>query len=188
MIRPFTLGLAAVLAIVAGATACPAATIEIVQYGVYTSEQVEPPTGDFETMRSARVTRICHVMTTSTVPAGGGEFGFRYRVSGSPIGRPVDITHVLTYPDFRKPRGSPVSYVINKERGRVFTGDVSYRGWFNRRSIPGPWTFQIWENDRKLAEAVFTVVERGAFKIQPDGDSTCFLMSNLEGAMKWHWT
>jgi hypothetical protein len=78
--------------------------------------------------------------------------------------------------------------VINKEPGRLFTGDVSYRSWANRRSIPGTWTFQIWENDRMLAKAVFTVVERDAFKIRPDGDSTCFPMSNLEGAMPWHWT
>jgi hypothetical protein len=178
-----------VLALLAGPSrAGDSVAIEILEYGLFTSEEVAPSTGVYETMRSATVTKVCHVMTTSTVSAGGGEFGLRYRVLGSPAGRPVGITHVLIYPDARIPTDSPVFYVTNRQDERLVTGSTGYRGWANRRTRPGTWTFQIWEKDRMLAETVFTVVEKSAFKVRPDGDSSCFVLSNLQGATQWHST
>jgi hypothetical protein len=110
-----------------------------------------------------------------------------YRVVGSPVGTPVYITRVLRYPDPRA-RGSSVSYVTNRQRVRMPIGGRDYFGWANRRIIPGTWTFQIWEEDRMLAEAVFTAVDRKAFTLRPNDESSCFLMSTLEGAMQWRWT
>jgi hypothetical protein len=78
--------------------------------------------------------------------------------------------------------------VINKQRVRIPIGGLDYFGWANRRTIPGVWTFQIWEEDRMLAEAVFTAVDRNSFKIRPDGETACFLMSSVEGGLKWHLT
>jgi hypothetical protein len=179
------------LAIVGPAAAAHAADIRvaILQYGLFTTEELEPSTGtDGKTMRAAIVTNVCHVMTTSIVPAGGGpEFGVSYRVVGSPTGTPVDITRVLRYPDPRT-HGPSVSYVTNRQRVRMPIGGRDYFGWANRRIIPGTWTFQIWEGDRMLAEAVFTAVDRKAFTLRSNDESSCFLMSALEGAMKWHWT
>jgi hypothetical protein len=65
---------------------------------------------------------------------------------------------------------------------------MDYFAWANRRILPGIWTFQIWEEDRKLAEAVFTAVDRNPLTVRANGNSSCFLMSNFEGGMKWPWT
>jgi hypothetical protein len=158
--------------------------IQILQYGVFATEQVTPSRGSHETMKSATVTNVCHIATTSIVPAGGGEFGVRYRVIGPSIGTPVEIVHVLTYPDSRTPPGSPLAYVTNRQREPTTIGKSAYNGWANRNSRPGTWTFQIWENKRKLAEAVFTVVDKDEFKVQreklrSDSDSACFPVSGL---------
>ena len=183
--------LAIALAFIGSAMAAHAADVSatIVQYGLFTAEEVEPSTGrDGPTMRAAVLTNICHLMTTSIVPAGGGPgFGVRYRVLGSPFGMPVELTRVIKYPDPGK-RGPTSSVVTNRQRVRVPIGEFDYFGWANRRHIPGIFTFQIWEQDHMRAETVFTAVDGRTFLVRPDGDSNCFLMSNLEGAMKWHWT
>lgn len=179
----------AFIGLVTAAYAADDIRVSVIQYGLFTTEELEPSTGtDGTTMRSALVTNVCHIMTTSIVPAGGGpEFGVSYRVLGSPTGATVDITRVLKYPDPRARRAA-ASYVINKQRVRMPIGGRDYFGWANRRIIPGVWTFQIWEEDRMLAEAVFTAIDRKTFVLRPNDESSCFLMSSLEGGMKWHWT
>jgi hypothetical protein len=166
-----------------------ASSIEVFEYGIYTAKVESQGTGMNETMKYAGVSQICHVMTTSVVPNRDNlQFGFRFRVHGSTSGAPVDFRRVFRWPDHLKPPTLPVTYVTNESVERYQVDQTSYWGWSNWQTRPGVWTFQIFEMDRKLAEMVFTVVDKDEIKVRPDGDSTCFQMSERKGAMKWHWT
>ena len=71
------------VAVIGSAMAAHAADISVtvLQYGLFTTEELEPSTGtDGTTMRASVVTNVCHVMTTSIVPAGGGP-GIRRELS-----------------------------------------------------------------------------------------------------------
>jgi hypothetical protein len=184
MKRLVTLAMAGIVSGTAWAAAADQTSIKILEYGIYTAEVEVPRT---EAMRPARVRNVCHVMTTLTVPVRDGlRFGFRYVVQGLPFNTPVDIRKIIRFPDDSKPSTPPVSYVTNVEYDRVHIDSVAYLGWVNG-THPGNWTFQIFDKDRKLAEIIFTVVERDAYTIRPDSISTCFPISSIEGTKKWRW-
>jgi Domain of unknown function (DUF3859) len=169
---PFALSIVASL--VACATAGFASSIKIVEYGIYTAEVKVPATGANETRKSAGLVNICHVMTTSIVPARDDlQFGFRFRVYGPAPGSPVMLKKVVTWPDHGKPPTTPETNVTRQEDKKVRVGHTSYTGWINAQARPGIWTFQLFEWDRKLAEMVFTVVGPDDFKVTPEGASTC---------------
>jgi len=160
--------------------------VRIVEYGIYTAETKVPATGVNETMTSAKVANICHVMTTLTVPARDSlYFGLRFRVDGPPVGTMVEISRVIRFPDHTKPVDAPISYIWNDEVRRLRAGQISWTGWANWKSRPGIWTFRLLQADRKLAELSFTMVDKNDFSIRPDGDSTCFQMSGREGGTGW---
>jgi hypothetical protein len=172
-----------VLSIVAAATACTQPnseiTVKTLEYGIFTAEVERPRTGVNETMRAALIRNLCHTMTTAVVPARDGiRFGFRYVVQGPPPGTPVEIRKVVKFPDHQTAPTSAVSYVVNEERERVHVDSIAYFGWVSGGTRPGTWTFQIFDKDRKLAEMVFTVVDKDAFAIRPDGQPKCFQMIN----------
>jgi hypothetical protein len=181
MRRVLSFVLSIVASLVAYATAGFASNIKIVEYGIYTAEVRIPATGANETRKSAGLANICHVMTTSIVPARDQlQFGFRYRVYGPAPGSLVMIKRVVTWPDQRKPPTTPESYVTQQDDKKVRVGQTNYTGWINGQTRPGIWTFQLFEWDRKLAEMKFTVVDPTEVTVRPDGNSTCAPMSATE--------
>jgi hypothetical protein len=169
---------AVITAVLALATPSVASNIEILEFGIYSAEVKIPATGSNETMKSAGLANICHVMTTSVVPARDNlQFGFRFRLLGPDVGKAIGLRRIIRWPDHLKPATSPETYVENEQIKQVKVGEVSWTGWTNWQTRPGIWTFQLFDKDLKLAEMSFTVVAKDAFTIQPSAASTCFRLS-----------
>jgi hypothetical protein len=138
--------------------------IDVVEYGLYTtsaggklaSENV--PSGTVTNKKDIR-----HVQTTNVVPGQLGiEFGLRFNIVGSPAGTVVPLHVVAIF---------PAQGLHDPSAGRTFTtaeydradaigpgGYLSYTFDHDWEVVPGVWTFQIWNQGRKLAEQQFTVV------------------------------
>jgi hypothetical protein len=98
------------------------------------------------------------------VPAQlGVEFGFRYRIVGTPHSWPVTLNFVtlIPAPGIRNPTtGNTITRgeysgqaVLGAEAGRYYGFDHEWE------IVPGSWTLEIWQGDRKLASQSFTVVK-----------------------------
>jgi hypothetical protein len=161
-------------------------SIQITEYGIYTTEGAAsnnaPGTA---TGRVDEVSNIKLVQSTTTVPARPGvEFGFRYKINGQalPPPPPADDT-ILGIKLARKPPPPPVpginlKYVThipkpgmrNPETGNVTLTNIFYQEhkageelyrlyrltekW---EVVPGVWTLEIWDGERKLLSQDFLV-------------------------------
>jgi hypothetical protein len=57
--------------------------LDILEYGIYTAEVVDPGRGANGSEKPIGIRNICHVMTTWVVPTKDKfHFGFRYRING----------------------------------------------------------------------------------------------------------
>jgi hypothetical protein len=137
--------------------------LEITDYGVYTmDEKIISTNADGVTKRDSTNIRLAE--QTLTVKAQlGVHFGFRYNVIGSPADAPVDLRIVLVYP----PGGlhnpdvpHPIygaEFPSHRKIGEqsVYAGITFGHEW---GLVPGPWSVELWQGDRKLASQTFTVV------------------------------
>jgi hypothetical protein len=99
---------------------------------------------------------------TATIPAQKGvNFGFRYRIVGEPKGSPITLKRVFVFPPggITNPKTGKTTFQESVELSRKI-GEVSHTSYRlgDWGRVPGTWTFQIWCQDRKLAEESFTVV------------------------------
>ena len=153
--------------------------VEIVQYGLFRSEIVDrqpDPTGVMHNV----VDKVCHIATTRTVPMKiGVHFGVRYRVTGPVAGERVVLKKLIHYPAAMAPPSParPSSIVSSLVELRV--GTTSYTEYALEQPwelAPGPWTFQFFEGDRKLAEFSFTV--SGDAVVPESTEPSCFQLSS----------
>ena len=172
--------LAFVLVLLAGtaAQARDQVGVEIVQYGLFRSDIVGKQPGPGGVIHNV-VDNICHIATTETVPMKiGVHFGLRYRVTGPVAGGRVLLRRVIHYPVVMTlPGGRPASLVSNFVELRA--GTTSYAEYALEHDwelVPGIWTFQFFERDRKLAEFRFTVAEDAA--VLEEINPTCFQLSS----------
>jgi hypothetical protein len=140
-------------------------SVTIVEKGIYTidtgdeTRDAQTPTG-----KITAVTKVRNIESTVTIPARLGlEFGFQYVVVGDPAGAEVTLDIVTTFPaqGLRNPKASKPLYESKYRRTKKI-GDTVYLGYGfeNLWEVePGIWTFQIWHENRKLAEQSFTVVK-----------------------------
>jgi hypothetical protein len=173
--------LALVLVLVAGtARANEGVGVEIGEYGIFRADiaqTVRDPNGALHNV----VTNICHVSTTRVVPARMGlHFGMRYRVTGPTAGERVLLGKVVHYPTVMTPPApeQPLSEVTGLFELAV--GKASYTEYAFEQPwelVPGVWTFQLFEGERKLAELSFTVVEDSGGPLPGVEESTCFQVS-----------
>ena len=152
-----------VLAVVVG---CPApataqAVVEIVAYGIYTADE-QFAGRDERGFRQHTSTNYRNISTTAEIPAELGlRFGIDYKVTGSSDGKSVSLRRVMIFPPdgLRSPAlPNPIDSIENTATAEV--GElhhVDYRFDDPWELVPGPWFFQIWEGDRKLAEQRFSV-------------------------------
>ena len=139
-------------------------SIDVTEYGLYTlnvTSKQQQATG----VSHNTVSDVRHAATTRTVPAQiGVRFGFRYRVNGNPQGQRVELKKVTIFPapGLKSPKSAqPLQkseYTIVRQ-----TGAVSYTGYGLEDAwevVPGKWTIQIWQDNRKLTEQVFNVVKQ----------------------------
>jgi hypothetical protein len=185
-LRTAVLSLALAFGWVAPGLAAEPVSIKIVEYGIYTAETTKPSSGVNETMKGAQVANVCHVMTTTIVPARDKlRFGFRFRVDGPLVPATVGIRQTVRFPDHTKSSDVPVAYVTNEQLMRPSVGTIYYTGWTNWKTRPGTWLFRLFQADRQLAEMTFTMVDKNDFSIEPEGNSTCFQLSAREGEVIW---
>jgi len=138
--------------------------IEIYDVGIYKSQITghEEAPGTPAGYRNV-VTGIELQQRTTTIPATSGtEFGFRYAIIGNPEGAAVNLRMVSHYPSpgLRNPKtGNAImrgEYSVERK-----LGDKSWKSYLledDWELVPGTWTFEIWQGERKLAEQSFTVM------------------------------
>jgi hypothetical protein len=140
-----------------------AVRVEIVEWGLYRSDLMgkepspEGPSGTRNIVDNVRLQQA-----TTTVPAlVGMKFGYRYKVVGGRLGSTVRLKHVTRFP--KQGVTNPASgktYVTDEYHGIAFAGLTLYRGYsldHDWEVETGPWTLEIWHEDRKLAEKTFMV-------------------------------
>lgn len=129
------------------------------------------------------VTNICHVATTTTVPAILGlHFGFRFRVQGQPEGRVVTLRKDVTYPASVKPPGALQQITGYEHTVARSIDEVSFAGYgfdYSWELMPGTWIFRLLEGDRALAEQRFRVVDGAGRSVPRNGNGGCFRVSKL---------
>lgn len=104
------------------------------------------------------------VGVTTTIPATIGiQFGFRYKIFGTPHAAPVATKAIFIYPEAGavSPRlgllhSTSISKVvtIGKSTGIAYTVEEPWE------LVPGIWTIQLWIDDRKVAEKSFNMVSQ----------------------------
>lgn len=139
--------------------------IEITEVGLYRAEVTgsERAPGTATGARSV-LSNIAHVTTTTTIEAKlGAHFGFRYRTEGRQQSRPVQLRAILIYPQPGVRNPATGNTIVRSEHAlQVRLGQSSYRGYMfehDWEAVPGTWTFELWEGDRKLASQSFEVVK-----------------------------
>jgi hypothetical protein len=159
--------------------------IELTEYGIYTTEAAASTAAPgTATGKIDQVSNIKLVQSTTTIPARVGvEFGFRYRIVGQPAAAPPPQagTTILgiqlgTPPPPRPEPQVNLKYVThipkpgmrNPETGNVTLTNIFYQEhkigeelyrlyrlterW---EIVPGIWTLEIWDGERKLLSQDF---------------------------------
>ena len=155
--------------------------VTIVEHGLYTAEVVGEQR-DSSGVVTDLLANLCHVATTDTVPMRPRvHFGFRYRVDGTEVGSPVDLTLAVTFPEaVHPPAGLPLRRHLR--HSPVPVGAVSYTGYsFDRdwEFVPGVWTLEVLQGERQLAALSFTVVDQAGPALSSPDPSSCFKVSSL---------
>ncbi len=176
------LALLAALLVLAQPAAARVVSVTIVEHGLYTAEVVGQQR-EASGIVTDLLTNLCHVATTDTVPMRPHmHFGFRYRVEGPDTGTPVDLTLAVTFPEtVHPPAGLPLRRHQHSSPP-VPVGAVSYTGYsFDRdwEFVPGVWTLEVLQGERKLAAMSFTVVDQDQPALSLPDPSSCFRVSSL---------
>ncbi len=139
--------------------------IELTGYGIVTNA-VSKRVGIGPSGIPHNITRGDHIETTTNVIplCLGTGFGMRFRIVGAPAGALADIVAIWRFPPpgLAVP-GSTYPAVSDEYTYRDTVGSEAYQTYtFDHRweLVPGTWTLEIWNKDRRLASHDFTVVRR----------------------------
>jgi Domain of unknown function (DUF3859) len=164
-------------------------TATIVEHGIYTAETVRVeklPNG----FNSNIVDKICHIVTTESVPAKlGVQFGYRYRLDGGPAGALVMLRRVTRFPAPIKPENGPPAQSVSEHNISMKVGATSYVGYgFDHawEMVSGTWSLEIWQGDRLLVGQDFEIGAPDAPGTRPrrDGDECFELSVSLPGYVR----
>jgi hypothetical protein len=160
-------------------------SIQVTEYGIYTAEAAA--SNNAPGTASGKIDEVSNIkllQSTTTVPARPGvEFGFRYKINGpAPPPPPADDTilgiKLRATPPSPPAPGINLKYVThipkpgmrNPETGNVTLTNIFYQvhkvgeelyrlyrlteKW---EVVPGVWTLEIWDGERKLLSQDFLV-------------------------------
>jgi hypothetical protein len=100
---------------------------------------------------------------TNKVPMTlGTEFGIEYRVNTQPIGRPIDITTIIYFPEPGLVRPKGRTYKKSTETKRVSIGEPQLHGYgFDEQweLVAGEWVFEVWHKKSRLVRRSFFVYD-----------------------------
>ena len=139
--------------------------IEIVEAGLYRAETatIEQAPGTATRQRNILSETKLLVSTTRVEAKIGVHFGIRYRVVGRPSLATTKLISVTQYPapGLKNPKSDS-----NQMRGELSLfatiGQINYRGYVFEHDwelVPGTWTLELWDGNRKLASQAFDVVK-----------------------------
>lgn len=139
--------------------------IEIVETGIYHAETaaIERAPGTASRQRNVLSETKLIASTTRVEAKLGVHFGMRYRVVGRPSLATVKLTSVTQYPapGLKNPKAGSV-----QTRGEhplfATIAQINYRGYVFEHDwelVPGAWTFELWDGNRKLVSQTFNVVK-----------------------------
>jgi len=162
-----------VLALVLGLGTAQAQTVdrlEITDFGTY---KVEPGSKreNAEGLKTTVARRVEHLESTTTIPARIGiSFSVRYKIVGEPDNAEVTLRKVISFPPpgLQPPRGkivlqseSKVETTIGETVADLYTLEDSFE------LVPGVWTVELWDGERKLLTQSFTL-EKPAEAARPE--------------------
>ncbi len=153
----------------------------IIEHGIYTAETIrtEHMSNGFDTNV---VRNICHVATTTSVPARlGVQFGFRFRVDGAPLGSVVELRRVTRFPTPTKPPGAAAPVSNSQDMFTVKIGTTSYVGFGFDHSwevASGLWSLELWPGNRLLVQEKFDIGNAAPTEV-PRSNDNCFQVSSL---------
>lgn len=135
----------------------PRPALDVLSYGIFKIKRTKKIPD-----KAREISDIEHVRTSLEIPAVmGSNFGAYYRAHGMARGTMMHFRRVLIYPapGLVDPKTGErhTRYVEDIE---VFSGQLFYVGFgFDHEweRVPGRWVMQMWADDRKLSEHVFTV-------------------------------
>ncbi len=156
------LSLLLVVAASADAQTAKVDKITIVDFGIYHLNGVNTDKG-FVPVADVRRAQVSLLSQTHDIPAKiGTKFGFRFQLSGTPTDKEAHIKHIVFYPppgmkdpSLPQPRTQGVyetDLMIGITHTRLFSFDKDWE------MVPGVWTFQVFNDDKMIAEQKFTVV------------------------------
>jgi hypothetical protein len=137
--------------------------VEIYEFGTYTASPEIQVGFSRQGVPQTVVDRIDLIDATDTIVARiGTEFGFRFRITGDPLGARIPVTFVMRYPEpgLLAPKKS-VPFVEDVYTWPGFLGDHNFRTLrFDSRSdlVPGIWTIEVWIGGKKRAVQKFNVI------------------------------
>jgi|GEM_PF-2210328 len=138
--------------------------VELIDYGIYRTEvsrTVDAPESVSGTASAISRRKTELVSQTERIPATLGTlFGFRYAVVGEPRNRKVPLRLTLLLPDTPGGKNADnadrrISHTLTPPISK--TDFVGFGFQTEQESIPGIWTFQLFFEDRLMAEKRFTV-------------------------------
>jgi hypothetical protein len=139
--------------------------VEIIEFGIYSlddKDRISAPNTATGYRREVGNEKL--ITATDTVPARlGVNFGFRFRIIGKK-GATVTLKKVtlIPQPGIQNPKtgDTKVRSEVSLEKT---IGDKEYSGYgFDSawEIVPGIWTIEFWDGDRKLASQSFNVVKQ----------------------------
>ena len=147
---------------------------EILEFGYYEvqaeGERFQAPDTTSGAVVAAPTVKLLE--QTDIIPIEPGRmFGFRFRLSGFPANKEVEIREVVTHPpitrpDKKKSTGFESRIGLNVQRGDV-VDYVGYRLDHDYEMVEGEWRFEFWHEDKKLLEKKFTTVKSAETKSPP---------------------
>jgi hypothetical protein len=142
--------------------------VEIIEAGIYRAETltIEQAPGTASRQRNILSYTGLIELTTRIEAKIGVHFGMRYRVVGRPANAAVRLTSVTLYPAPGLKSPTAASHQARGEHPLLATiGQINYRGYVFEQDwelVPGVWTFELWDGQRKLASQAFEVVKSRA--------------------------
>ena len=137
--------------------------IEIIEYGIYSSETIGTIYAPLTTSGKYNLVKdITLVEKTDRIPATQGtKFGLFYLINGDLEDEEVKITEIVKFPApgyrdmktgkiYKKSEFSSIKKIGSKN----FVAGVFAEDW---DLFPGTWQVQLWHNNQKLAEKSFTI-------------------------------
>jgi hypothetical protein len=138
--------------------------IDVTEFGIYTADTTEilhAPRSTTGIAQRVSASSIRLVKSTTTVPGRLHlRFGFRYRIIGT--GDSVTLKRVIHIPEPGVHNPETGKTIVTSEvmaNTRIGTMEIAgYQFGHDWEIVPGTWTIELWEGDRKLASQSFQVV------------------------------